>query len=89
MLFRSELHGVYAADAAYATNGTHAAADSGYAAQHAYAADPAFATESAYAAGGAQNGQSVYTTESPAPMQYATPYPAQAQQEKPGLGFFG
>jgi hypothetical protein len=85
-----ELHGVYTADAAYATDGSFAApAEPGYAAQHAYTADPAFATESAYAVGGVHNGQGVYTTESPAPMHYATPYPAQVQQEKPGLGFFG
>ncbi len=94
-----ELHGVYTADAANPVDATYAA-EPGYAPQHAYAADPsyaadpAYATESAYAAGGAHNGQAAYTTESPAPMQpgpmqYATPYPAQAPQDQPGLGFFG
>lgn len=89
-----ELHGIYTGDAAYASDGAYAAPEQAYSAQH------AFTSESAYATDGTHNGQAVYASQAlhtpdsaapmqPGPMQYATPYPAQAQQEKPGLGFFG
>ncbi|MBS2963280.1 J domain-containing protein [Actinocrinis puniceicyclus] len=79
-----ELHAVYTTDVradpgAYVTAAY--AADAGYAAQHAYAADPVYATEPS---GPLQAGPLQAS-----PVQYATPYPAQVQQEKPGLGFFG
>lgn len=89
-----ELHGIYTGDAAYAADSAYPAVEQGYVGPSAYASD------SAYAAGGAHSGQSLYTAQSvhtsdPAAqvqagsVQYATPYPAQIKQEKPGMGFFG
>lgn len=87
-----ELHGIYTGDAAYASDGAYVAGEQGYAAQQAFGSESAYTADSAYSGQAMYASQSVHTPDSatpiqPAPMQYATPYPA--QPEKPGLGFFG